>query len=63
MCFNEGKIDRVLRGVAGLAVIAWGVYAQSYWGAIGLVPLVTAIVGWCPFYTILKINTGCDRTK
>ena len=63
MCFNEGKIDRILRGAAGVAVIAWGLYAQNYWGAVGLVPLVTAIVGFCPFYAIFKINTGCDTNK
>ena len=63
MCFNEGKLDRVIRGVAGVAIIGWGVFAQNYWGAVGLVPLVTAIVGFCPFYPIFKINTGCDRNK
>ncbi len=63
MCFNEGKVDRILRGAVGVAVIGWGFYAQSYWGAVGLVPLVTAIVGLCPLYSILKINTGCETKK
>ncbi len=54
---NVGNTDRTLRVVAGAAIIIAGVYAHSWFGVIGLVPLVTAFVRFCPAYTILGINT------
>ena len=59
---NEGNIDRILRVIVGLAIIGWGVYAQNWWGAIGAVPLLTGLIGWCPAYTLLGINT-CPMKK
>ena len=59
MC-NEGKADRIVRVVLGLAIIGWGVAAQNWWGAVGLVPLLTGAVGFCPLYLPFKINTGCE---
>jgi len=50
MKHNVGGIDRTLRIIVGLVVIGWGVYAQNWWGAIGLVPLLTGVIGWCPAY-------------
>ncbi len=47
---NVGGIDRQLRVVMGLAIIGAGFYFQSWWGAIGVVPLFTAAIGWCPAY-------------
>lgn len=55
---NEGTIDRALRIIAGLALIAIVfVGPQTPWGWIGLVPLATGLIGWCPAYTLLGINT------
>jgi len=54
---NVGSIDRGLRAVAGIAIIAWGVATQNWWGAIGIVPLFTAAIGWCPAYLPLGIST------
>ncbi len=47
---NVGGIDRTLRVVAGIGLIGWGVATQNIWGAIGIVPLFTAAIGWCPAY-------------
>jgi len=47
---NVGGIDRSLRIIVGVAIIAAGIYYQSYWGALGLVGLLTGIIGWCPVY-------------
>lgn len=55
---NVGKIDRILRIISGLAIIAGGVYMQSWWGAIGIVPLLTGIICWCPAYLPLRISTN-----
>lgn len=58
---NIGKTDKVIRIVAGVALIAAGVMTQSYLlAAVGLVPLLTAIVNFCPLYSVLGINTGCS---
>ena len=54
---NVGTSDRAVRVVAGLAIVAAGFYYQSWWGAIGLVPILTAIVGWCPAYLPLGISS------
>ncbi len=54
---NEGGIDRAVRILLGLGIIAWGYLNQNWWGAVGLVPLATGLMGWCPAYTLLGINT------
>jgi len=55
---NEGTIDRILRVILGLALISIVfVGPQTPWGWIGVVPLVTGLVGMCPLYTILGLNT------
>lgn len=58
MIRNEGTIDRALRVVAGLALLALVfVGPQTPLGWIGLVPLVTGLVGVCPVYSLLGIRT------
>ncbi|HYN39177.1 MAG TPA: DUF2892 domain-containing protein [Rhodospirillales bacterium] len=55
---NVGTIDRVLRIVAGLVLIALVfVGPQTPWGWIGIVPLATALIGWCPAYRLIGVNT------
>lgn len=54
---NVGRTDRVVRAVVGIGALAIGYYFDSYWGLIGLVPLATAAVGWCPLYSACKLNT------
>lgn len=57
MTKNVGGIDRILRAVVGIALIVWGYMTQNWLGAIGLVPLFTAAIGWCPVYLPLGIKT------
>jgi hypothetical protein len=54
---NMGSTDRILRLVIGVAAIATGVYYQSWWAAIGLIPLLTSFIGWCPLYAPFKFST------
>ena len=54
---NIGKTDRIIRVLIGLIVVAVGVYLKSWWGAIGLVPLFTAAIGWCGLYTLFGMST------
>lgn len=62
MC-NVGGIDRVLRIVAGLAIFSLVfIGPQTPWGWLGLIPLLTGAMGFCPFYPILGVNT-CSKAK
>lgn len=54
---NVGKTDRILRVVLGLCIIGAGLMFQSWLGAIGVVLLVTAAVGWCPMYLPLGFSS------
>ena len=60
---NSGNIDRTLRIVAGLAILGWGAYDWNATGSfnllalIGLVPLITGLLGSCPLYSLLGLNT------
>lgn len=60
---NVGSIDRIARIVIGIAVLGAGVFFQSWWGLIGIVPLTTAFVRWCPAYTLLGLNTCRQCTE
>lgn len=58
MSRNEGTIDRALRTILGLALLALVfVGPQTPWGWVGLVPLATGLVGFCPLYRLIGINT------
>jgi hypothetical protein len=63
MSVNVGTIDRVLRVVIGLALIAFAIplgFPQTGWnwlGWIGVVPIITAVVGNCPAYSVLGFST------
>lgn len=57
MTCNVGGFDRAARAVAGLAILGAGAYFRSWWGLVGLVPLLTAALGWCPAYVPLGLST------
>ncbi len=60
---NVGAIDRVLRVVIGVVLVALAVMGTiGPWGWIGLVPLATAALGFCPLYTVLGLST-CPSKK
>lgn len=59
---NVGGIDKVLRIVVGLALVAWAVMGGPVWAWIGVVPLASGLLGWCPAYTLLGIKT-CPMKK
>lgn len=57
MTKNVGTLDRVARLVAGLVIIVLGIVFQSWWGVIGIIPLATAAIGWCPPYAMLGFSS------
>lgn len=60
---NVGSADRMIRVLIALAIFGLGLYYQSYWGLIGIVPLLTALAGWCPLYSLLGLSTNRDGKK
>lgn len=61
MKLNVGGIDRVLRILVGLALVAWAVMGGPVWAWIGVVPLATGAVGFCPLYPLLGFNTSPSK--
>ena len=60
---NEGTIDRALRVAVGILLLALTLtHTIGMWGWIGVVPLLTGAIGWCPLYTVFGINT-CSMKK
>ena len=58
MAKNEGNLDRIVRVVLGLVLIALAATGKvGAWGYIGIAPLLTGLIGWCGLYAVLGINT------
>ncbi|MGA7179112.1 MAG: DUF2892 domain-containing protein [Thiobacillaceae bacterium] len=63
MAGNVGVIDRSIRIVAGVALIAWALMGGPIWAWIGVLPLVTGVIGWCPAYLPFGIKTSSTTDK
>ncbi|KPF91769.1 DUF2892 domain-containing protein [Rhodopseudomonas palustris] len=57
MSANVGMIDRLLRAIVGIGLIYWALTGGPIWAWIGVVPLLTAAIGFCPAYTLFGIRT------
>jgi hypothetical protein len=58
MSRNEGTIDRVIRVVLGIALLSLAFVGPKTWiGLVGVVPLLTGLVGFCPLYRLVGIRT------
>ncbi len=63
MKVNEGTIDRIIRVIVGLGLLSLVVIGpKTLLGLIGLIPLITGLVGFCPLYKIIGLNT-CPLNK
>ena len=63
MTRNVGSADRIIRVVLGLIILGLGIYFGSWLGLIGLIPLGTAAVGWCPLYLLFGISSCPNPQK
>ncbi len=54
---NMGKADKIIRLVVGIVIITVGIMYQQWWGIIGLVPVATSFLNFCPLYAIFGIKT------
>ncbi|MGL4666330.1 MAG: YgaP family membrane protein [Saezia sp.] len=60
---NVGGLDRILRIVIGAVLIGLTLsHVIGWWGWIGVIPFATALIGWCPLYMPLGMNTA-DKSK
>jgi len=55
---NVGSIDKIIRIILGLAIGGLGFFYGSWWGLVGIIPIATALVNFCPLYTLIGLNTG-----
>jgi hypothetical protein len=62
MICNVGKIDKSVRLIIGAVIAVLGFYYQSWWGFLAIIPILTAIWGFCPLYFPFKINT-CKKEQ
>ncbi|AZQ66665.1 DUF2892 domain-containing protein [Silicimonas algicola] len=63
MTRNEGSLDRILRIIVGIGLISLVfIGPQTPWGWIGVVPLLTGLIGWCPIYSLFGFRT-CPMTQ
>jgi hypothetical protein len=61
MIVNMGGVDRGIRAVIGVALVAWAISGGPVLAWIGVVPLLTATLGWCPAYLPFGISTCAKR--
>ena len=64
MRYNVGGMDRIARIariVVGFALVAFAIYSGQVWAYIGVVPLLTGAVGFCPVYPLFKFSSACDK--
>jgi hypothetical protein len=54
---NVGNVDRLARMLFGMTILGLGLAYHSWWGLLGVVPLLTAALRWCPAYLPLGLNT------
>lgn len=60
---NMGSLDRTIRFLVALLIGAAGIYFQSWWGLLAVIPLVTAFANLCPLYTLLGISTHPSKSQ
>ena len=54
---NVGNADKILRIIIGIGIIGAGIYYQSWWGAIGAIPIATAVMNFFPAYAIFGLSS------
>lgn len=54
---NVGSTDRIIRLVLGAVIIVAGFYFKSWWGVVGVVPIITGLLNYCPAYNLIGVST------
>ena len=58
---NMGSTDRTVRIVVGILLIVLGIFSSKIWVIIGLIPLITGLLNYCPLYSLLGISTNKEK--
>jgi len=59
---NVGSPDQIVSYIIGAVIIGLGIYFKTWWGVVGIVPIVTGFMGVCPAYNLIGVNT-CKTPK
>ncbi len=60
---NIGRSDKITRFVVGLVILFLGAFYQQWWGFLGVIPIFTATIGYCPLYSLFGISTNKQKTS
>lgn len=60
---NVGKPDKTIRIMGALVIIALAIYFRTWWGLVAIIPLATALTGFCPLYRLFGVNTCKTNIK
>lgn len=60
---NVGKTEQIIRILLGITIVSLGVYYKNWWGVIGLAPIITGIIRYCPLNDILGVSTCKNRKQ
>jgi hypothetical protein len=63
MICNVGKTDKIIRWIIGIIIASLGLYYKSWWGLLAIIPILTAIFGFCTLYIPFKISTCGKESK
>ena len=59
---NVETMDKIVRIIVGLVIIIFGIIYKNWLGVVGLIPLVTGLVGYCPLYNVCGVSI-CKKEK
>jgi hypothetical protein len=63
MISNMGKTDRLIRTVSAFVIVFVSSYISGLWAILGMVILLTAIIGWCPIYALFRLSTTKEQEE
>jgi hypothetical protein len=63
MICNVGKTDKIIRWIIGIIIASLGLYYKSWWGLLAIIPILTAIFGFCALYIPFKMSTCGKESK
>ena len=61
MLSNIGKIDRLIRTAVAFVIVFASIYIGGLWAILGIVIILTALIGWCPIYALFRLSTTKEQ--
>jgi Inner membrane protein YgaP-like, transmembrane domain len=63
MLNNVGKTDRLTRTGAAFVIVFGSIYFSGFWAILGILILLTAVIGWCPIYALFHLSTTREQVE